>query len=227
MKKAFVLLGCLLVGLLGTAICGQGRQQSASTTETDVLVRRVEGLDLEYVTTSQAFSKALYHSGTPGGIVKISNCQNDEVIQKWQPLASPLRDVLNWIVQADPPYQWSVEDGVVNVLPRVGEPGLLKTHITKFEVKDASSAEMALYKLLAMPEVKASVSDFNLNEGIKAVVIPIPLTPNKTRHTVQCSDVTLRDALNTIARLFGNAVWAYREQHCAGKDEFSIDFIVQ
>jgi hypothetical protein len=226
MRKACAILGFLLFGLLAPRMFGQIGQQPGASGSNDVLARHVEGADLEYASTTQAFSKALFQAGAPGGIARTSGCEWDGVIHRWQPLGSSLRDVLDGIVKTDPQYRWSVEDEVINVLPVAGEPALLKTHIAEFKVENVAWASSALSKLIAMPEVRASLNRLGLNETLKAGVFPAP-NPMKAGRIVQCNNVTLREALNVIARVFGNAVWFYKEDHCTGKDEYSIDFIVE
>jgi hypothetical protein len=220
------LAGFALLCLLGPMPLLQARQQIGVTQDNNILEHHVDGVDLEYISTVQAFSKALLQASVPGGIVRMSSCAGDVVIHKWQPLGSSLRNVLDSIEKADPQYRWSMANEVINALPVAGEPALLKTRIGEFKVKKVALASMALSKLMATPEVRDALSHLHLNEALKAGSFPLPDKARKER-TVQCGDVTLREALNAIALAFGNAVWFYREDHCNGKDEYSIDFIVE
>lgn len=224
MRKGPVLVKLLLIGLLTTIISAHTRQQAGGSN--DVLARHVYGADLEYVSTTQAFSKALFQVHAPGGIVRSSGCEEDGVTHKWQPLGSALHDVLDGIAKADPQYRWSVEDRVINALPVAGEPALLKTHIGEFKVEDAAWPSTVLSMLIATPEVKDSLSRLGLNEALKAGSFQAP-DSRKVGRIVECNNVTLREALNVIARTFGNAVWFYKEDHCNGKHQYSIDFIVE
>jgi hypothetical protein len=201
-------------------------QQSVNSGVDNILARRVEGADVEYISTLQAFSKALFQAGAPGGIVRTSGCEGDGVTHRWQPLGSSLRDVLDGIVNTDPKYRWDAEKEVINAIPVTGEPELLRTHIREFKVQDAVWPGSTLSSLFSTPEVKASLDRLGLNEALKAGSFPVPRA-RKVGHTVQCNNVSLREALNSIARAFGNAVWFYKEDHCNGKDQYSIDFIVE
>lgn len=205
------MLGFLLLGLLAPTMFGQIGQQPGASGSNDVLARHVEGADLEYASTLQVFSKALLQAGAPGGIVRTSGCERDGVIHRWQPLGLSLRDVLDGIVKTDPQYRWSVEDKVINALPVAGEPTLLKTHIGEFRVENVAWANTALSMLIATPEVRASLNRLGLTEALKAGAVPLP-NPMKAGRIVQCNNVTLREALNVIARAFGNAVWFYKER---------------
>jgi len=49
-------------------------------------------------------------------------------------------------------------------------------------------------------------------------------TPKPKAFSVHCRNVTLREALNAIARAQGRAVWNYIETHCEGRNEVIIRF---
>lgn len=225
MKNKLMLFGWMLLIVLASALGQNERQDNFG--QSQALTRPVVDGDLTYITTIQAFSKALQKTRTAGGIVRLPDCQEKAVMQKWQPLGGSLQEVLNEIVKADPQYRWTIDSEVVNVLPTEDEPAFLKTRIRVFTARGVASPDVTLYKLLTLPEIQTSLSKLGLNEAVRAVVIPMPVGQVRVTHTVRCKDVTLREALNTIARTFGNAVWAYKERRCGGKDEFSLDFIIE
>jgi len=68
---------------------------------------------------------------------------------------------LEAITAADPQYKWQVEDDVVNLFPRNGDPALLNTRIQKFEAKQID-VDQALGLLLSSPEVQKREADLNL-----------------------------------------------------------------
>lgn len=142
--------------------------------------------------------KSVAYTGVPGGIVKIGSCEEETLKQPVKTQGVLLREVLNTIVAADPRYYWQHEDGVVNLLPTKGEPVLLKTPITQFRVKDAVSAELVVDKLLALSEVQKKMQELHLSHGLKLLVIPS--SPKLSTFSVHCKNVTLREALNEIAR---------------------------
>jgi hypothetical protein len=226
MKRVAALLSFLVVGLVGSMTFGHIEPQSGTGADDDTLGRRVDGAQLEYVSTIHAFFKALSETGTPGGIVRTIGCEGDGTVQQWQPLGSSLRDVLDGIVYANPRYRWTVENGVINAIPIGGEPELLKTHIREFKMQNAISPNSTLSELFSTTEVKASLDRLGLNEALKAGSFP-PSKVRKVGLTLQYNNVTLREALNAIARAFGNTVWLYREHHCDGRAEYEIDFIVE
>lgn len=223
MRKAkIILIASITLGTLPQLLLGYVGQIKQPSQSSNVLDRSVQGNDLEYVTTTGAFFRAVNYTRVPGGIVKIDACREEAVSQTWQPLGYPLQQVLDTIVNADPRYKWVNEDGVINLLPSIGEPSLLQTPIKRFRAKDVSFARDALKSLLALPEVQKAMIRLHLKPGVNIFVSP--QSPNPKSFSVSVEDITLREALNAIARAQGREVWEYIEIHCDGRNEVVIRF---
>jgi hypothetical protein len=169
----------------------------------------------------------LKESRTPGGVVRINECRSDgDTATPFAEMNSAtLRDVLDGITILDPQYRWQVDNGVVNLVPRLQPlPELLNTRIKKFEVKDATGISYMLSELQSLPEVREQVVKLNLSQALQWRTI-LPLYPQK-RYDISCEDVTLQEALNAIVRTYGRGVWEYKETHCPGQPvEYSLHFI--
>lgn len=191
----------------------------------EILERKVSLAGLNGIPRMHALIFALSGAHVPGGLVNLQNC--DQIIKHtFRPSGPSLREVLNAVVAAEPQYKWQVEDGVVNVIPSEGGPPLLDLRLKHFKVDDAPLIYSALQVLLAMPEVKARVAELKLDYGM--VQLGIMPMPAKNLHlSIDRKDITVREALNSIVRAQGYAVWAYRERHCQGQKEFAIDFLVR
>ena len=205
----------------------QNDKGSSPKSSAAVLARRVEGDELRHLTTSIAFVESLKATSTPGGIITILGCQREAITQRWRPSGYPLRDVLDWMVDTDTQYRWTSHDGVINLMPANGEPEILKTQIKSVEVKHFKSPGTAVRKILASPELLEALSRLGLHERLRAVVWPVDLDAKEKGHSLSFKNVSLREALNLIARTHGHAVWEYSEEHCNGRDEFLLDFLVQ
>lgn len=219
--KIVRLIAFIVLGISTQIVLGQSRQVTNSVSD-DVLKRQVPGTDSEYLTTVDAFSLILNYTGVPGGIVKIASCKQETMKQPVKMQGLVLREVLNAIVEADPRYHWQYENGVVNLLPTEGEPTLLKTPITQFDVNDVASAEFAADKLLALPEIQKKMQELHLSHGLKLLVTPS--NPKPSTFSVHCKNASLREALNAIARAQGRAIWDYVEIHCDQRNEVVIRF---
>jgi hypothetical protein len=144
----------IFVATLVLGAPGQTRQVRRPSLADDVLERQMQGSDLEYFTTTDAFYSSLGRTRSAGGMVRFVNCEDDKFKRPWKPSGSPLRQLLDAIVAADPRYQWQTQDAVINFLPVAGEPALLRIRISEFHAKRVTSAREALRRLLVLPEVR-------------------------------------------------------------------------
>lgn len=209
------------VVMLAMSVSGQTAQTERPSVD-ERLERPLPGNELEYFNTTSAFRIAMGSVRMPGGAARILGCEGDDFKQLWSPWNKTLRQALDSLVEADPRYSWQVVGGVINLLPADGEPALLKTRISQFSVRDLTSSLDALGQLQTLPEVKKGMEDLHLKPGI-ALISYWP-SPNPKPFSVECKNVTLREALNAIARAQGRDIWDYVEVHCAGKDEVVIRF---
>lgn len=97
-----VLLVFILGGLLTPPVSVQAKQRKGPLSNNDLLQRRVQGDEVKYLLTTDAFHSSLGQVRVAGGMVKIINCGKDSFKQAWRPLGSPLGQVLDGIVAADP-----------------------------------------------------------------------------------------------------------------------------
>ncbi|MGH9899492.1 MAG: hypothetical protein ACRD4L_11660, partial [Pyrinomonadaceae bacterium] len=189
--------------VLALAMSGETTQIGKSSSDDEVLERKVLGNDLEYLVTTNAFHRSIISAAVVGGTARVLSCEEDILKQPWSPMSQSLRQVLETIIKADPRYGWRIEDGVINLLPVNGEPPLLGIHINEFHAENVTSANNALDLLLRLPEVKKGMNDFHLKPGIR--LIKELSRANPPSFTVHSKDVTLRQALNAIARTQGRA----------------------
>jgi hypothetical protein len=224
MKSSRKFVVTILVVSLFTLALATGNQQKQEA-GSEILERKVGLNGLNGIPRMHALIFALSDAHVPGGLVNLQNC--DQIIKHtFTPSGSSLRDVLDAVVAAEPQYKWQVEAGVINVVPAAGGPPLLDLRLKHFKVDDAPIIYTALNVLLAMPEVKARVAELKLGYGM--VQLGIMPMPAKNLHlSIDRKDITVREALNSIVREQGYAVWAYRERNCQGQKEFAIDFLVR
>jgi len=179
--------------------------------------------DFESLTTEDAFLRALTLAGAPGGIVRKTSCGGAPDQRQSFPSPLSLRSTLEVIRKTDPQYRLQNEKGVTNLIPRGGEPELLKVRIKEFRAQRVLTANLALEKLLALSEVRKRSARLRLNEGLRMEGLSSPPSTSIPR-TLHYKNITLRSVLNEIARTYGSAVWQYSEFHCEGKNQFSIAF---
>jgi hypothetical protein len=197
---------------------------------TDILNRPSEGVQLSNATTPDILAQALTNAGVPGGIAVRNNCGGFER-RFLSPSKKTLRGVLDAVSSADPEYSWNVDRGVVNFVPRDNEPRLLNTLVSKLEVRSAEPNQ-ALSQLLALPEVaKAARGElgFQTVTGGPYAFMMDGSQPERQKVSLSLTNVTVREALNAIARSHGTAVWILVRQDDCGPNNarkfFDLHFI--
>ena len=100
---------------------------------------------------------------------------------------------------------------------------MLKVRIKEFRAQKVLTANLALEKLLALPEVRKRLAQLRLSEGLRMEGLSAPPGAS-TPQTLHYKNITLRGALNEIARAYVNGIWKYTEFPCDGKNQFTIVF---
>lgn len=223
-NRIFLMLWCVL---WAAGTFGQTRSAVNNTQRNSILERQVIGDELQHLTTSGAFREALLTTNLPGGMAVKLGCEEEPTTQRWKPMGVSLRSALDWIVAEDGQYRWQVEQGVINLLPKSGLSPLLKVRIRQLYVEDVKSVHQAYGELMSLPEVRKAVDNLGFKDSFERIQGSGSLPKDQPGFSVHCENVTVREALNAIAKAHGRAVWVYKERHCKSKHGFSIEFTVQ
>jgi hypothetical protein len=127
------------------------------------------------------------------------------------------------LTKRDPRYQWQNNSGVVNLLPRAGEPEFLKVRLRQYTV-NADLTE-ALKQLMALPEIRGEAARLGLERNTLSLGGLSPGNHGPSQISLTLSNVSLHEALNALVRAHGSAIWGYREYRCNGVNQFSIEFL--
>lgn len=220
MKLIQILSAAAAIALLTIGVFPQANR--GSSTADEVLGRPVPDNDDHSSTTAQTFIRALSGVSAPGGLVQVFACEADASKPAPQQRGASLGQALDALVSLDRRYRWHVDDGVINLLPASDEPALLRTQIARFSPRKVFSAREALSRLLTLDEIKGAMEELGLKAGIAVFVSPGSRHPKA--FSLSLMDVTLRQALNAIARAQGTGIWEYIETHCRGRNEVVIRF---
>ncbi|HEY6333669.1 MAG TPA: hypothetical protein VI756_30405 [Blastocatellia bacterium] len=233
--KISIMQCALIVALVaGPSLRHPSIPPGQAPTSNDPLGRRVKlvgqvprEVELQNTTTFFVTRLIAAAGNPPGGFAIVKGCEDPEPeVQPLLPIDSTLGEGLDKLVANDPGYTYSVDDGVVNLLPYEGAPPLLNTHISSFDVEDESIGP-PLLRLIDLPEVlkaKASVGITGTNRLQQMVVgQPAPPVPGRAKvepkkFTLHLRNVTLMGALNALVRAQGRGVWSYTEHICNGED---------
>lgn len=225
----YIAAGYLLLILASIALPGHTRSDDqVGTDRTDGrtgagLMHRLRSGGIDSPTTTNAFLRTITDAGTPGGVIEITRCGQEEKVHPWEKYwGIVVQTALNSIVQEDPRYKWELTDGAVDLVPTDGEPRLLGTVIRSFDLDGEDSILDAVSRLFSLPEVTESANELHLKQGYTRIPSAYCLgcLPH-AKFSVHISGVTLRQALNAVAVADGKGVWIYSELHCGDRNEYT------
>jgi hypothetical protein len=221
--KMFRMLVALILGLLVITTIGYSGQDSDRSSS--LLDRQAKGANLKNVIVGQAAVNALLDAGVPGGVANVSEC--NESTHSFTPRDSSLRGVLDAIVATDPLYKWEVKEGAINVIPGNKLPTFLAVRMSRFDIVGAASPREVLPQLFKVPEVRRAQAALGRQavQGGAHAFCPEGCPPNESKKiSMSLKNVTVREALNAVAREHGSAVWWFQQSECGGQKWFSLDF---
>jgi hypothetical protein len=202
-------------------------QQSPTPQEAQEAMRRHREQTRGTVTTSESLLQILRSQEVPGGIVMPSQC--GAIARHQMPVGSSLHELLDSLTAVVPQYRWQAENGVINVIPAGGVPAFLEVRVARFRAERVKSPDEALVKLFEMPEVLKAMTNpaigSRLFRGGIGFYAPAPSSDIET-FSVRLDNVTVREALNAIARAHGHAMWTYHPNSCREVNDFELDFSV-
>lgn len=220
------LLCCAAVSafLLGGQSKKVGSQASAP-----LLARRVAGLESSQLPLVSLFERALSLAHAPGGMVVVKDCANAPSATV-AVRGTTLGDVLRSIERADPRYRWTVEDGVVNLLPKRAVPPLLMVKIDNIDVRGAANPSEAANVLFGLSDFRRGASRLGLHQG--GIQSFLGSAGGKSpgqgeeRHVIRLhlKHTTVLSSLNAIVRANRGGVWIYNQRSCRGHNVFNIGF---
>jgi hypothetical protein len=233
MKISIVQCALIVAVVAGPGFGRFGLQSAEAPASNDPLSRRVRVAgqtpgEVKLQDTTTFFLNRLIAAGNPpGGFAIVKGCEDAEPeVQPLGPTDSTLGEVLDKLVVNDPGFTYSMDDGVVNLVPYQGAPPLLNVRISSFDVED-ESIERPFIRLVNSPEVLKAEPSVGIT-GTKRLqqfvgAQPAPPVPGRPqvepkKFTLHLRNVTLMEALNALVRARGRGVWSYEEHICSGED---------
>lgn len=213
--------------LLASVVQTLAQEVGPATPTKQALDRRVEYFDEGPLSIRRAFVQALIGSHVPGGIELVGDCNTRGVTVRPQ-TGSSLGHVLEGIVAARPDLSFEIsKGGGVYVRPHSGALGILDVKIRDLRIPDRNNLTGAVDRIVRLPVVQARIRELGLQEGLVELGfsgLPKPGYPRPDPIPLSLSDVTVREALDSLAELSGRAVWVYAEDACSAKRTFTISF---
>ncbi len=157
------------------------------------------------------FTRALRSNNQPGGaILTIQNCGTGYTGEKPVQLQGAKTRLLQ-IAAAHPGYTVTNTD-VPNFVPKAYEPALLRERIDAYTLDTDNSPAITLHELLSLDELKPAVAASGLLKGLYfGGLQPPPWKAKHPRRTQALRQITLREALNSMAAFYETGRWVYHE----------------
>jgi hypothetical protein len=167
-------------------------------------------------------------TGVPGGFAEIAICSDVPKGRLELKQGTTIREAMDAFIAANPSYQWRLQGGVVNLMPRDDVP-LLDTMIVKFD-RDATDREIpaVLQDLLSLHEVQERAAALGLQTGLgqggPGVVEEHPAPKEPAPFHISVRNVLLRDAFNEVVQTSGKGVvWIYHQTDCNGEKTYILE----
>ncbi|HYG80344.1 MAG TPA: hypothetical protein VD861_08160, partial [Pyrinomonadaceae bacterium] len=121
-----------------------------------------------------------------------------------------LEDVLNEITRQDSNYMWQLEDGVVNVFPRVNRDeflaDLLSTRVGTCLIKQDIQSSSLRILLTSLPEIELKAQMAKVWASNPSYT-GSDYSPIGLSRPLKLSNATLREILNTVIRNSRTKIW--------------------
>lgn len=175
------------------------------------------------------FLDVLRGTGIHGGFAEVAGCSELPKGHLTVKEGSTISEAMDALVAANPSYQWELEDGVINLIPRSGIP-LLHARIAKFQMH-ATDMQMpaVLQDLLRLPEVRERETSLGLKQGPgqggpgAMEKHPVPKKPVAVHINLQ--NLSLLEAFNKVVQTSPKGVWIYHESDCNGAKTFTVEVV--
>lgn len=229
MFKVKRLITLAAAALAAAAAVTYAQRQLPTPEEAREIMRQRRERTRGTVTPREALLGVLRSRGAPGGLALLPQCGEEERLAV--PGGATLPELLDSLVAAVPQYKWQSEHGIVNIIPAGGVPPLLDVRVAHFRAARVKTPDEALGHLLETPEVREAMSrpdvGWRLLRGKFSSYSPNAEGSEAAKSfSVSLDNLTVREALNAIARAHGRAMWTFRGNNCGRANFFELDFSV-
>jgi hypothetical protein len=173
-------------------------------------------------------------TGIPGGVAQLEGCSGvPAVVSTKAKKGTTIRQALDAFVVGNPGYQWLLEGGVVNLIPKNAPLALLNTRIHGLQLSTTdrqTTAGAILDDLVRLPEVRLRAAELELQPKVIQDFFlgvhrehPEPINPVPI--VISLKNVPLREALNSVVRAYGNTIWIYVEHECNGGKQYLVTML--
>ena len=230
-KGSHTLTFCRSVSL--AIVAGLCQTQAALPPKQDsALLRPVETRSLDG-TSVDAVAALLAQAQVPGGVISTYESCAGSGPRHFALPRGTLRQGLDYISMIDASRRWTYKNGVVLVGYDSTDHTILNTVIHEVDINPKDALSLAAQRLFETAEAREAIRKANLD----TMPAPLGFSPNKhggqgpQREAAAAlpkhfQNITLEEALDSIAVMHGNAVWHFEQFKCGAKSSFRISWPV-
>jgi hypothetical protein len=126
-----------------------------------------------------------------------------------------IRDALDAFIKADERYKWEMADGVINIIPRESQEGILDVVIPNFFISDANIDDLS-FAVTGTPEVLARLAKIKAKRSEYFFYVGAPKP--STRYSVSLPEMTVKEILNEFLRR--DFAWYWNVSRYGEKNEY-------
>jgi hypothetical protein len=179
-----------------------------------------------------ALVEVLTDTGIVGGVVEHHTCGIEPQVQLAVKEGTTVRQALDTLVAKNPDYEWRFLNNVVDLTPKTGLPPIFDVRLRAYQLHTTYNwMQSANFQdLFNAPEIRKRIAELKIQGGQMTShdgtgPVDTHPTPISSRPIdINIHDVSIEDALNVIANIYGNTVWVYTETtECNGRTTYTID----
>ncbi|MGB2592607.1 MAG: hypothetical protein WBG02_02900 [Candidatus Acidiferrum sp.] len=191
----------------------------------DDLLNKKLSLDAQKATAVNYIISMLRQSGASGGIEEYDSGCGAEPDMQIPALNGTLGDGLSRMNQLAKSINWRTSDEELLVVKGSPESSILDTRIEQFTFNANAPPNKSTGAILASPAVSKSIAQQRLIVGSPELGFAQPR--NQSERKVVLKNVTMREALNSVAKSSHPRVWLFRQRTCDGHKNLTVSWVVK
>ena len=216
--KNIVLFFVWILAILAATVAVRYLQAAPNDDQQLANIRIDHDIDIENQPFT-IFYDVMRGTGIPAGIAQVTACSGLPNARLKVQQGATIPEAMDAFVATNPTYRWIPAGRVVNLELR-GGVALLNTKIRGIQI-DSTDRDIPaiLQDLLRLPVARRRTAELGLTpalgQGGPSAVDEHPVPKRPLPIHIWISNVSLRDAFNTLVRTWGHTIWIYRETDCA------------
>jgi hypothetical protein len=191
----------------------------------DNILKKKISLQAQTARPTNYIVQLLREGGIPAGVEDFGvGCEEDSELQM-PTVEGTLGDGLILTRQRVGALGWQLLGGSLLVVKGAPVPSVLDAQVEQFTFNSSDPPSKITNALLTIPAVAKSIAKLGVSMG--SPELGFAQAKNESDERVVLKNVTVREALNSIAKSAHPRVWLYRQRPCGGRQMVTINWVVK